>query len=181
MSRARVRTDERGGAHVLLLALLGAVFAVLLLTTSIDWMLQSANKTKSKLALDRATHAAAAHVNLDEAMYGRLSWDVAAGRDEFLRFLRLNFGLDAEGEPVAGGRLEQAPVVHLLEFVSAGTYPATVARTVVVDEGTNSETRRTIDVTIYGPSVVAIVEVHQRVRGRLEPVVLSSVASVRFR
>ncbi|TLS51964.1 hypothetical protein FE782_11315 [Paenibacillus antri] len=173
--------DERGGAHVLLFALLSVLCAVLLLATSVDWMLQSANKTKSKLALDRATHAAALHVDMQEAAFGRLVWDESAGRAEFARFLRLNFGLDEAGEPAEGGRLEAAPVVHRLEFVTAPAYPATVRRTVVAREGTSQETTRRVDVTVYGPSVVAVVEVHQRVRGVLEPIVLSSVASVRFR
>ncbi len=175
------RSDERGGAHVLLFAMLAATCAVLLLVTSVGWMTQSANKTKSKLALDRATHAAALHIDRMEAAYGRLVWVEAAGRAEFERFLRLNFGLDAAGEPLAGGRLEAAPVVHRLEFVTAASYPATIRREVVARAGTAQETTRRVDVTVYGPSVVAIVEVHQRIRGELEPIVLSSVASVRFR
>jgi len=179
--RLRLRSDERGGAHVLLFALLAVLCAVLLWITSVEWMLQSVNKTKTKLALDRTTHAAALHVDRLEAAYGRLVWDETAGRAEFDRFLRLNLGLDTTGAPLPGGRLEAAPIVHRLEFVTAPAYPATVRRTVVALEGTDMETTRRIDVTVYGPSVVAIVEVHQRVRDRLEPIVLSSAASVRFR
>ncbi|HZG78893.1 MAG TPA: hypothetical protein VEZ72_23780 [Paenibacillus sp.] len=179
--RPPLRADERGGAHVLLFALLAAMCAVMLLATSIGWMTLSANKTKSKLALDRSTHAAAQRIDLMEAAHGRLVWDETAGRAEFERFLRLNFGLDAAGQPTEGSRLDAAPVVHRLEFVTAPAYPATIRRTVVAREGTEQATTRRVDVTVYGPSVVAIVEVHQLVRGGLEPIVLSSVASVRFR
>lgn len=179
--RRSLRADERGGAHVLLFALLAATCAVLLLVTSVGWMTLSVNKTKSKLALDRTTHAAAQQIDLAEAAYGRLAWDEASGRAEFDRFLKLNFGLDAAGQPMEGSRLEAAPVVHRLEFVTSPVYPATIRRTIVAREGTEQETTRRVDVTVYGPSVVAIVEVHQRVRGGLEPIVLSSVASVRFR
>ena len=179
--RGALLANERGSAHVLLFALLAAVFGVLLFVTSIEWMLQSANKTKSKLALDRAAHAAAVHVDLTEAAFGRLAWDEDAGRAEFDRFMRLNFGLGADGRPTDGSWLEFPPVVHRLEFVEAPAYPATIRRTVVTHEGETTETTRHVDVTVYGPSVVAIVEVHQRVRGEPEPIVLSSVASVRFR
>jgi len=173
--------NERGSAHVLLFALLAAVFGVLMFVTSIEWMLQSANRTKSKLALDRAAHAAAVHVDRTEAAFGRLAWDEEAGRAEFERFMRLNFRLGPDGRPEEGSWLEFPPVVHWLEFVEASAYPATIRRTVVAHEGETNETTRSVDVTIYGPSVVAILEVHQRVRGQPEPIVLSSVASVRFR
>ena len=56
-----------------------------------------------------------------------------------------------------------------------------VRRTVRVNAGHETDTIRNVDITIYGPSVVAVVEARQRVRGKLEPIVLSSVASVRFR
>lgn len=165
----------------MVLTLLASLFAVLLLVTSVEWMLQSANKTKSKLALDRAVHAASVHTDPFEAAYGRLVWDEAKGRAEFERFLRLNFRLGENGEPQTGSRLPAAPVVHLLEFAAADVYPANIRRTVAAHAGTAEETVRTVDITVYGPSVIAIVEVHQRVRGTLEPIVLSSAASVRHR
>lgn len=174
-------TDERGGAHMLLFALPAAVFAVLLLVVSLEWMLLAANKTQTKLALDRATHAASMHLNEEEAAYGRLEWEEAAGIADFYRYLQLNLRLDADGQPAAHSRFEQAPVVHLLSFVAAASYPHVVRQTVTVDAGQPTQTARNIEVTVYGPSVVAVIEVRQRVRGVMEPVVLSSVASVRHR
>lgn len=179
--RKRFRSDERGGAEVLVLALFGAVFAVILLVASTEWMLQSVNKSRSKLALDRAAHAAALYTDREAQAYGRLEWDESAGRAAFEQLMRLNFQLDEHLSPIEGSRLEAAPVVHALEFVTADVYPARISRTVVVRAGQYGETTRRVDATIYGPSVIAVVEVHQRVRGVPEPIVLSSVASVRFR
>jgi|GEM_PF-2258338 len=178
---SNLASNERGGAHIALFALLAVGFTVLLFVTSVQWMLQSSNKTVIKLALDRSTHAAALRYDPLEAAYGRLVWDERQGEDDFYVTLRQNLKLDSLGNPQTGSRLESAPVVHLLEFMTAPAYPAELRRTVIVNAGHETETIRNVEVTIYGPSVVAVVEVHQRVRGKLEPIVLSSVASVRFR
>jgi len=176
-----VRLNERGGAHVLMFALLAVVFSVLLTVTSLEWLLLSVNKTKTKLALDRATHAASLMIDPLEAAYGRLAWDEIEGERQFYRLLRLNLRLSEEGAPTEGSYLPTSPVVHSLEFVDFPVYPSVLRRTVVVDEGERTETTRNVEVTVYGPSVVAIVEVRHSLREGLEPVVLSSVSSVRFR
>jgi hypothetical protein len=173
--------DERGGAHILVFTLLAIGFSVLLFVVSIQWMLQSANKTKSKLALDRAVHAASLHVDPYEAASGRLVWDEVAGEADFYRYLQLNFQLDEAGQPQAGSHLPASPMVHTLEFVTSATYPAVIERVVDVMSDGASIASRHVEVTVYGPSVVAIVEVRQQGLGRTEPILLSSVASIRFR
>jgi hypothetical protein len=176
--------NERGGAHILIFALLAVVFSISLLVVSINWMLQSTNKTKTKLVLDRATHAAALNIDPVQAALGKLVWDQAGGIADFYKYLSLNLHLDEHGQPLPGSYLDEAPVVHLLEFVSLPSYPAVVRRTVVVNEGTEDAIVRNVVVTVYGPSVVAVLEVRQRIiggSGRSEMIVLSSVASVRFR
>ncbi len=165
MNKRFVR-NERGGAHIVLFALLAVVFSVTLSVVSVQWMLQTANKTKTKLALDRAVHAAALNLDEREAAYGRLVWDEAAGERDFYRYLRLNLQLDDSGEPLPDSHLETTPVVHGLEFVEFPTYPSVLSRSVVVDDGKESETVRHVEVTVYGPSVVAFLEVRQRTGGR---------------
>ncbi|WP_274361873.1 hypothetical protein [Paenibacillus thermotolerans] len=181
---SRYVCNERGGAHVLLFGLMAVMFAVSLLVVSLNWMLQSTNKTKTKLVLDRAVHAAALNIDPTEAALGRLVWDQASGTADFYTYLSMNLKLDPFGEPGPGSYIARSPVVHLLEFVSLPSYPSVVRRSVTVRIGTPEETVRNIDVTVYGPSLVAIVEVEQRMigaSGRTEPIVLSSVANVRFR
>lgn len=188
MAKAKRSSDrwvanERGGAHVLVFGLLALLFAVALLLVSMNWMLQSSAKTKTKLALDQATQAAATNVDPIEAAYGRLVWDEEAGEADFYRYLAMNLRLDGQGRPTERSYAAAPPVVHLLEFVTSPTYPAVITRSVSVGAGGPQETTRNVQVTVYGPSVVAVVEVHQRLIGRdeLESIVLPSVASVRFR
>jgi hypothetical protein len=177
----RLHQDERGGAHVALFALLALVFAVILLVTAVDWMLLASGKTRMKLALDRAVHAASLHIDPVEAAYGRLVWEEEQATAAFEQILRLNLGLSEAGEPLPGSPLERPPVIHVLEFVTSPTYPAVLERSVTIDPGTEAETVRNIKVTIYGPSVAAVMEVHHTFRGKTEPIVLSSAANVRFR
>jgi hypothetical protein len=167
MAKVKLTNDERGGAHILIFVLFVILFMVSVLLVSMQWMLQSANKTKSKLALDRAVHAASLSIDVMEAAQGRIVWDEWAGEENFDQYLNLNF---LHREP---------PIVHLLEFVTNSTYPYTLERTVVIN-ATKGLTRN-VDVTIYGPSVVAIIEVQQLGWGKSESIMLSSVASVRFR
>ena len=167
MAKVKLTNDERGGAHILIFVLFVILFIVTVLLVSMQWMMQSANKTKSKLALDRAVHAASLSIDAMEAAQGRIVWDEWAGEEAFDEYLNLNF------------LYREAPIVHLLEFVTHSTYPFTLERMIVIDVAKGLT--RNVDVTVYGPSVVAIIEVQQIGWGKSESIVLSSVASVRFR
>ena len=115
---------------------------------------------------------------------GRLAWDEAAGREDFYRYLRLNLKLADDLSPLPGSPLTAAPIVHRLEFVSADAYPSILTRELRVYEGTEQATTRNVTVTLYGPSVVAMIEVSRPLFGRdreAEPIVLSSVSGMRLR
>ncbi|MCZ8523484.1 MULTISPECIES: hypothetical protein [Paenibacillus] len=174
---------EDGGVHILLMGLFGLIFAVLLWVTVFNWLMQTGGLGKSKSLLDHAAHAASLSVDRAEAAHGRLAWDQAGGTEAFYRFLRLNFKLDETLRPVAGSMLPEAPVIHLLEFVTSPTYPYVLRRVVTVHEGEAERTTRNVEVTLYGPSVVAVMEIQRPLlgSGRSEPSVISSVASVRMR
>ncbi|WP_010502161.1 hypothetical protein [Paenibacillus elgii] len=175
--------DEKGSAHLLLFGLLGMMTAVFIWVIAFNWMMQTYGMNKTKPLLDRAAHAASLDIVPEEAALGRLVWDSTKGTDDFYRYLRLNLKLDSDLTPKEGSHLREAPVVHHLEFVTSPAYPYVLQRTVTVYTGTAKQTTRSVQVTIYGPSVVAIVELNRPLLGlsRSEPVVLSSVASVRFR
>lgn len=176
-------SDERGGVHILILALLGAVAAVFIWIVSINWMMHTSSIDKAKTFLDISTSAASKSVDATQLARGNIVWDPIDGTANFYKYLRLNLKLDATNTPLAGSFLTQAPIVHSLEFVTSGTYPVVLNRTVSVYVGTNDETTRNIQVTVYGPSIVAVVEIRQDLIGRTqkEPIILSSVASVRYR
>jgi hypothetical protein len=165
------------------MSLLGLMSCAFIWVIAINWMLQTYNSNKTKPLIDHATHAASLDFVPSEAALGRLVWDTTAGTNDFYKYLRMNLKLDSSNNPVAGSHLMQAPVVHDFEFVSNPTYPYVLNRSLIVYAGSTNETIRNVNVTIYGPSIVAIVEVRQNLigLGRSEPIVLSSVASVRFR
>lgn len=174
---------EEGSAHLLLFALFGIMTAAFLWITAFNWMMQTHSLSKTKPLLDRATHAASLDIDRREAALGRLVWDSVRGTDDFYKYLRLNLKLGADLTPLPGSHLTEAPIVHLLEFVTSQAYPQVLSRTITVYSGTDRQTTRSVNVTIYGPSVLAIIEVNRTLLGQRqsEPLIISSVASVRFR
>lgn len=176
-------SKEEGSAHLLLFALFGIIAAAFLWITAFNWMMQTHSLTKTKPLLDRVTHAASLNIDRREAALGRLVWDSARGTDDFYKYLRLNLKLGEDLTPLPGSHLKEAPIVHHLEHVTSPTYPYVLNRTITVHSSTDRQTTRSVNVTIYGPSIVAIIEVNRSLLGqqRSEPIVLSSVASVRFR
>ncbi|MEK8132237.1 hypothetical protein WMW72_30495 [Paenibacillus filicis] len=180
--RLRFRS-ERGGVHILLMALLAIIPAVLLWGTAWNWLLHAHTISKSKPMLDQATRAASMSIDPVQASMGRIVWNETEGRSEFFRYLRLNFKLAADLKPLPGSPMDAAPVIHRLEYAESPAYPSTLTRSITVHAGSDRQTTRSVQVTLYGPSVVAIMEFgrQQLGQGREEPIVLSSVASVRFR
>ncbi|RED75978.1 hypothetical protein [Cohnella phaseoli] len=175
--------DNRGGTHVLVFVLFSAILIALIWAVSINWILQVSSSHKLKPALDQATKAAAADVNEIEKARGRLVWDSGAGTKNFYKYLRLNLRLDNDDQPQNDSFLTSKPIVHVLEAVTANSYPFFYQKSISVNSGTDHEVTRNIAVTIYGPSVVAIVEIKQPLLGfsRSEPIVKSSVSNIRFR
>ncbi len=175
--------NQRGGIHVLIFTLLGIMAIVVVYSISINWMMQTLSINKTKPLIDQATRAATLDIDPTEAAKGKIVWNSTAATNSFYTYLRLNLKLDTSNIPQTGSMLSQAPVIHSLELVTNPTYPFVVHRTLTLYPSTSNQTTRNVDVTIYGPSIIAIVEISQKLigLGRSEPVVLSSVASVRFR
>jgi hypothetical protein len=175
--------NERGEAHILLFALVGIVAAVLIWCTILNWMMQISTTNKTKNLLDHATSAAATNINVLQQLQGKIVWDTVAGTNDFYKYLRLNLKLDSLNVPQAGSYLSITPIVQDLEFVTAVTYPSVIHRTVTLYASTADQIVRHVDVTIYGPSIIAIIEVRQNLigLGRSEPILIPSVASARFR
>jgi hypothetical protein len=180
---AKPLRNERGDVHILLFSLLGIVAVVLVLVSSSNWMSQILTMDKTKNYLDHATAAAATDVNISQAMQGKIVWDTISGTNDFYKYLRLNLKLNSLNVPQAGSYLTLTPIVQDLEFVTAVTYPYVLHRTLILYPSTVDQITRHIDVTIYGPSVVAILEVRQNLigLGKKEPILIPSVASARYR
>lgn len=175
--------NERGGAHILIFALLAMIAMVTIVVTAFNVTVQYAKKDKTKIALDAATHAAALDIDEVQASYGNIVWDPVKGTESFYTYLRKNLRLDASNQPMLGSYVKEPPIIHFLGQVTNPTYPFEYVKSVTVYAGTSKETTRTIHTTIYGPSVVAIMEVRQYMYGESdeEPIILSSVSSIRRR
>jgi hypothetical protein len=175
--------EQRGGVHIILFTLLSILATVWMWIVLFNWMLQTVVTDKTKPLIDHATHAAALDIDPVQAAKGLLVWNSTAGTNSFYKYLQLNMKLDSVNNPVVGSYLGQAPVIHVLEFVTNSSYPFVIHRSITANPSTSLQVTRNVDVTIYGPSIVAIVQIRQNLigLGRQEPIVLSSVASVRFR
>lgn len=175
--------NERGEVHILLFSLIGIVAGVLIWCTILNWTMEITTTNKTKNLLDHATSAAATDMNVQQQLQGKLVWDTVAGTSDFYKYLRLNLKLNSSNVPQPGSYLSVAPIVQVLEFVTAASYPSVIHRTITLYASTADQVIRHIDVTIYGPSVIAVLEVRQNLigLGKKEPILIPSVASARFR
>jgi hypothetical protein len=175
--------DSRGGAHVYIFGLLALCGITIIFIISLNVALQYTNKNQTKPFIDIATHAAALDIDLIEAAQGRITWDVNKGTASFYSYMRKNLHLDSNNVPVQGSYLSGAPIVHYLGLVTNSSYPYTYVKSINLHQSTSQQLVRKIQATLYGPSVVAIVEVQQKMYGQAadEPIVISSVSSIRTR
>jgi len=185
MSKRRLASDERGAVHLLLFALLAIVAISWIWITSFNWMYQTFAINRIKPALDIATRAAASNRDAQQALQGKLVWDQTNGTSDFYKYLQLNLHLDGANTPTSGSFVTSSSpvVVRDLEFVTLPSYPATLTRSISIYASTTNATTRNVSVTIYGPSVIAIVEVTLQNMGfgNSFPVIIPSVGSIRKR
>lgn len=173
--------SERGSAHILVLVLGMIPFLLLLFVVLWQQGQSSSLKTLTKLAIDRATHAASLYFDSNAWAMGEWVWDEAEGRKAFLDSLQKNLYLDASLQPLGSrSRLSAKPIIHELTFVTQDTYPMRWQRTYPVLDGDGQWIQRRIDVVLYGPAVVAVVEVRSRIATIDRSVLLTSVAGVRI-
>jgi hypothetical protein len=175
--------DSHGGAHVYIFGLLALGGITIIFIISLNIAFEYTNKNYSKPLVDIATHAAALDIDLNEAAQGLITWDSIKGTASFYSYLRKNLHLDSNNNPVQGSYLSAAPIVHYLALVTNSSYPFIYVKSIILHPSTNQQLVRKIQATLYGPSVVAIVEVQQKMYGQTadEPIVISSVSSIRNR
>jgi len=172
-----------GGAHIYIFGLLALGGMTVVFIISLNVALQYTNKDRTKPLVDIATHAAALDIDLSEAAQGRITWDVNKGTASFYSYLRQNLHLDSNNVPTQGSYLSVAPIVHYLGLVTNSSYPFIYVKSITLHQSSAQQLVRKIQATLYGPSVVAIVEVQQKMYGQAvdEPIVISSVSSIRNR
>jgi hypothetical protein len=175
--------DSRGGAHVYIFGLLSIGGIMIIFIISLNIALEYTNKNHTKPLIDIATHAAALDIDLNEAAQGRITWDTVKGTASFYSYLRKNLHLDSNNNPIQGSYLTAAPIVHYLGLVTNSSYPYIYVKSITLHPSTAQQVVRKTQATLYGPAVVAIVEVQQKMYGQSadEPIVISSISSIRNR
>lgn len=177
-------TDHRGGIDFMILSLLSLLITTLMWVTGFNWMNQMLLKQQLKLAADHAARAAAQDIDTTQLLQGKLTWNAVAGTSDFYVYLQRNLKLDSSNRSSGGYiRAGYKVDVPLLEFVSSPFYPYTLSRSVTLYGGTVNQTTRKVDVTIYGPSIVAVLGAPYFNMGsaRQDAIVISTVASIRKR
>jgi hypothetical protein len=176
-------SNMHGGAHVYIFGLMAVGGILIIFIISLNIALEYTNKDHTKPLIDIATHAASLDIDLNEAAQGRIVWDINKGTASFYSYFRKNLHLDSNNIPQQGSYLTNVPTVHYLGYVTNDSYPFIYSKSIMLHQSTSKETVRTIQTTLYGPSVVAIVEVQQKMYGHVqdEPIVVSSVSSMRNR
>lgn len=169
-------------------------------------MYKTQNKIKNDL--NRAVHAASLSIDKQQLAKGFIKLDtITPGRraqDMFYRYLRLNMDLDnsnkalpssilSEGQEVTIHELiyvdlEEGSITNLESTPSSCTYIysppiSRVSCSITLNEGTSTQITRTVDQTLIGPSVVAIISAQHEGVGMLndEPYLIPAVQEVIFR
>ena len=179
----KLLSDERGGAAILVLALLALSTITVLIVTSFNVSVQYSTRNAVKPLLDVATHAASLDIDMEQASFGRIVWDETRGAATFYNYLYRNLKLSSDGQPMSGSRVSGTPIVHLLSSITAASYPYDYSMAVTVRSGNPQQIIRHVQTRIYGPSVIAVVEFNPSQLGGVpsEPIVISSVSSIRSR
>lgn len=177
--------DQTGSVHILVIGLFSLMMSILFFIVSFNWMHQIASINQVKPALDHATRAAALDIDMEEAVQGRLVWDQVKGTESFFKYLKLNLELDSELQPLASSYLALGHplTIRSLEYITAPSYPASISRSVTIHKDSSNETERDVKVTIYGPSILAVIEFQLKNLGQSETYseLIPSVSSVRLR
>lgn len=175
--------DASGGVHIYIFGLMAIGAITIIFITSLNIAFQYTNKDHTKQLIDIATHAAALDIDPVQAALGRIVWDTNKGTASFYNYFRKNLHLDGNNIPLQGSYLTATPIVHYLGFVTNSNYPFTYTKIITLYPGTAQQTTRSIHTILYGPSIVAMVEVNQKMygQGTNEPIFISSVSSMRKR
>ncbi|WP_336788338.1 hypothetical protein [Paenibacillus sp. MMO-177] len=197
--------NERGGIAIMLMSLILLICCILFLVIVLDYLNLSKTQNKLKNDLNRAVHAASLSIDEIQLSKGYFKLDTStpglSAQDMFYHYLQANMGLNATNKAIEGSILQEGSAVVINELVYADWESNTIVNlnvnptsctisttyhvscSVTLNAGTDKEIQRTIDQTIVGPSVVAIISTSHKGIGRLiddEPLLIPAVQEVYF-
>lgn len=172
--------NERGGIEMMIFSLIAMIFCVIFLAAVLDYIKLYTTQNKLKNDLNIAVHAASLSINKLQLSEGYFKLDVTTPRyrtqDMFYRYLRSNMGLDSSNIALSNSIIPKNAEVKVNELVyvdweeksivNLSTSPTSctlnsvdskVVCAVTLNSGSSKEISRSIDQTVVGPSVVAII------------------------
>ncbi len=191
MAEVKLMNNQRGGAPVMVFALISIFTCVIALLTTVQFALYTAKLERVKYHISLATHAASLDVDMELLRRGQLKLDIDAARESFDHFLITNMKLIKVNtktyEPLPASYINSPLVMLELLFiddphnhpdVTDGFFEKELE---ILNENLEVIARRHIHEVILGPSVVSVVEVKHEtfsLFGRA-PIVVANVEKIR--
>ncbi|OME78654.1 hypothetical protein BK120_23225 [Paenibacillus sp. FSL A5-0031] len=206
MTKPKILGNERGGIAVMVMSLIAMVFCITVFVVVLDYIMLYKDQNKIKNDLNRAVHAASLSIDELQLSKGFLRLDTTTpgtrAQDMFYRYLRSNMGLDDTNKAIESSVIPLNTTVNINELlyvdwesrvlVNMNSSPTSctldssiykVSCEVTLNGGTATQITRTINQTVIGPSVVAIISTFHEGVGSMnnEPLLIPAVQEVIFR
>ncbi|QHW35430.1 hypothetical protein GZH47_31520 (plasmid) [Paenibacillus rhizovicinus] len=205
MKKLTILGNERGGVDVMIFSIISLLFCILVMVFCLDYIIFYNTQNKLKNDLNAAVHAGSLSIDETQLAQGYFKLDTFTpgerAQDMFYKYLRLNMNLDNSNKALAGGRIREGTAVNVDELVyvdyEAGTitnlnsrpttcsYIKTTSRvtcSVTLNAASPTEITRTVDQTVIGPSLVAIIDTVHKGIGSVsdETLLIPAVQEVYF-
>ncbi|WP_169091060.1 hypothetical protein [Paenibacillus sp. PL91] len=206
MNKPKILGNERGGIAIMLMSLIAMLFCIIVFVVVLDYIMLYKDQNKLKNDLNRAVHAASLSIDEEQLSQGFYRLDTTTpgtrAQDMFYRYLRINMGLDNTNKALASSVIPENETVNISELLyvdweskvlvnmhstptscTLNTTTSKVTCAVTLNGGTSTQITRTINQTVIGPSVIAIINTYHKGVGPManEPLLLPAVQEVYFR
>ncbi|MCF2940576.1 hypothetical protein L1N85_19470 [Paenibacillus alkaliterrae] len=206
MTKPKILGNERGGIAIMLMSLIAMLFCIIVFVVVLDYIMLYKDQNKLKNDLNRAVHAASLSIDEVQLSQGFYRLDTTTpgtrAQDMFYRYLRLNMGLDNTNHALASSVIPLNATVNISELIyvdweskvlvnmnstptscTLNSTTSQVSCAVTLNGGSATQITRTINQTVIGPSVVAIINTYHDGVGPManEPLLIPAIQEVYFR
>jgi hypothetical protein len=201
----RIVGNQRGGVAVMIFSLMAFMLCIIVMAVVIDYLVLYTTQNKLKNDLNSAVHAASLSVNENQLSKGFFMLDTTTpgsrAQDMFYKYLQSNMGLDNNNIALANSKLTFGSKLNIDELiyvdfenktvVNLNTKPTActmitatsqVTCNVTLNSGLPTQINRTVNQTVIGPSIIAIVDSQHKGLGTItnEPLLITAVQEVFF-
>lgn len=205
MKKLNILGNERGGIAVMVFTLIAMIFSILVMVVCLDYIMLYNTQNKIKNDLNAAVHAGSLSIDETQLSQGYFKLDITTpglrAQDMFYKYLQANLKLDTNNKALPGSRIAPNTTVNIDELLyvdyEAGTITnlntkptscsysnltKTVTCSIILNAGTGIQITRTIQETLIGPSIVAIIDTYHEGIGGLtnEPLLIPAVQELYY-